>query len=72
MRCEICGRSDGLHDCRCPMYSSNAIAICDVYGQEIQSGEQYIENDKGKCIHYGCEKNLQWLLEWLGYEIKGG
>ena len=71
MGCEICGRSDG-HDPRCPKYSVKPIAICEVCGEDIQNGEQYIENDKSKCIHYGCERSLRWLLEWLGYEVKGG
>lgn len=59
MSCEICGRLNGEHECRCPHYSGNYIGICDdVCNEPIYNGELYIENDNGRCIHYGCEKSI--------------
>lgn len=74
MSCEICGCANGRHDSRCPKYdeSRKVIAKCEVCDENIYVGEKYIENDDNRCIHYGCEKSLSWLLKWLGYEVKGG
>lgn len=71
MTCEICGETEGMHNPRCPKYEPpKFVAICDVCGQEIYEGDEYIENDHGECIHFGCEKNLRWLLDWLGCGVK--
>jgi len=68
--CEECKRSFG-HDPRCPYYapkkSSHRCSIC---GQEILSGEDYIENDNGEFRHYECFYGMRELLGWLGYDIK--
>lgn len=71
MACEICGGTEGAHDPRCPKYEpSKTSKKCEVCGEYIYDGDDYIENLRGECIHFGCEKNLRWLLDWLGYGVK--
>jgi hypothetical protein len=42
---------------------------CDICGNEIYDGEEYIENDDGDYRHCECFYGMRDLLEWLGYEI---
>ena len=44
MACEICGETEGMHNPRCPKYEPlKFIAICEVCGQGIYEGDEYIE-----------------------------
>lgn len=71
MRCEICGELGGEHATRCPKYKENENQNkCVVCGEYINDGDDYIQNDYGEYIHYGCERSMRWLLDWLGYGVK--
>ena len=71
MRCEICGMYNNHHDLRCPNYKyPKFITRCDVCGEGICDGEEYIKNLDGEYVHYECVKGIRWLLDWLGYNIK--
>lgn len=55
----------------CPNYEYPQTDIyCDVCGNGIYDGEEYIENSDGDCRHYECFYGMKDLLEWLGYEIR--
>ena len=54
----------------CPNYESKTDTYCDVCGEGIYDGEEYLENIYGECRHYECFQGMRDLLEWLGYEIK--
>lgn len=55
----------------CPNYSPiKTKYYCDVCGEGIYEGEEYIINDNGEHRHYDCFQGMKNLLEWLGYEIK--
>lgn len=55
----------------CPNYEpSKASHYCDVCGEGIYGGEEYIVNNDGEYRHYDCFQGMRDLLEWLGYEIK--
>lgn len=70
MSCQYCMRYSGHHP-SCPNYEPpKAKHYCDVCGEGIYEGEEYIVNDDGECRHYDCIRSTRDLLEWLGYEIK--
>ena len=55
----------------CPNYSPPKSQLyCDVCGEGIYEGEEYIENIDGETRHYECFRGMRDLLEWLGYETK--
>lgn len=71
MYCEVCGRTGGhLHGC--PESNSKYYAAhrCDVCGNPILNGEEYIVNDSGDYGHYDCFISFSDLLKWLGIEVK--
>lgn len=43
---------------------------CDVCGEFIYEGEEYLENNGGDLVHLECIQGIKWLIGWLGYEIK--
>ena len=43
---------------------------CDICGQEIVEGEEYIENYSGYKGHKDCFWSIKQLAKWLGYEVK--
>lgn len=70
MPCEYCMRY-GEHHPSCPNYDSPKTKYhCDICGEGIYDGEEYIVNDDGEYRHYDCFQSVRDLLEWLGYEIK--
>ncbi len=67
--CDICRPYPCLS--RCPNYSPPKVSYyCSFCDEGIYDGEEYIENQDGKYIHYECVQGLRHLLDWLGYEIK--
>ena len=50
--------------------SPKAKHYCSICGDGIYDGEEYIENDDGEYIHYGCIQGIRRLLDWLGYDVK--
>lgn len=67
--CSICNYTH-CHP-RCPNYiPQKSRHFCDVCGEGICKGEEYIENSDGECRHYDCFQGIKELLNWLGYEIK--
>ena len=71
MNCDICGRTCGSHDPRCPNFiphkSSHYCSICD---EPILENEEYIVNDNGDYRHYECFRGMRDLLKWLGYSVE--
>ncbi len=71
MSCDICGRTIE-HDIRCPYYTSPKTRhYCSICDNEINDGEEYIENLDGEYVHYDCLTDLSYhtMIEWLGGEI---
>ena len=70
MPCQYCMRI-GDHHPSCPNYEPpKPNHYCDVCGEGIYGGEEYIVNDDGEYRHYDCFQGMRDLLVWLGYEIK--
>ena len=46
------------------------LSHCDVCGEFIYEGEEYLENNGGNLVHLECIQGIKWLIGWLGYEIK--
>ena len=71
MLCEYCMRYSGDHHPSCPNYELPKVNhYCDVCGEGIDVGEEYIVNDDGEYRHYDCFQSMRDLLEWLGCEIR--
>ena len=68
MRCEICQHEN--HIVGCPYYERKHLSHCDVCGEFIYEGEEYLENNGGDLVHLECIQSIKWLIGWLGYEIK--
>lgn len=67
--CEYCGQTK--HLVSCPKYKmpySNY--ICCYCNEGIYSGEQYLMNCDGQYIHRDCIPCTDFLIDWLGYEVK--
>lgn len=70
MPCQYC-MSYLEHHPACPNYEPPKTShYCDICGEGIYRGEEYIVNDDGEYRHYDCFRGIRDLLEWLGYEIK--
>lgn len=70
-RCEYCMNINGKHDSMCPNYTPpKTNYYCDVCGDGIYPGEEYIINDDDKYAHWECVDYGRDLAKWLGYEIK--
>ena len=55
----------------CPNYlPPKSIVSCDICGEGIYDGEEYIENLDGYKIHFDCIQGIRQLLNWLGYDVK--
>lgn len=55
----------------CPNYSPNASrCFCEICGESINDGDEYIENENGAYVHLYCCFSFRKLLNWLGHEIK--
>lgn len=55
----------------CPNYSPIVSNMhCDICGENICDGDEYIENDNGDTRHLDCIFETKELLQWLDYEIK--
>ena len=71
MPCEYCMKHGSDHHPSCPNYEPpKPNHYCDVCGEGIYEGEEYIINDDGEYRHYDCFQGMRDLLEWLGYKIK--
>lgn len=71
MACEYCGITCGEHDYRCPNYiPPRTRHYCSICGECICDGEEYIENYVGDYVHLECICDVEWLIRWLGYEVK--
>ncbi len=67
--CNYCHKLE--HPPECPNYiPPKPVSYCDICGEGIYKGEEYIENEDGKLGHYDCFYNIDDLLNWLGYKIK--
>lgn len=70
MICSFCLRDDG-HDFLCPYYEPpKPLFYCSVCGDGIINGEEYIENNNGKHVHYNCVWSTSMLLKFLGVDVK--
>lgn len=43
---------------------------CCECGEGIYTGDEYIKNDDGECIHMECIPGIRWVVDWLGYEVR--
>ena len=67
--CDICRHDPCVS--QCPNYvPPRTDRYCDVCGQGIYEGEEYVRNDEGKYMHFECVQSLRDLLEWLGYDVR--
>ena len=67
--CEYCHSLE--HPPECPNYTPpKPVCYCDVCGDWIYPGEEYIVNDNDKYAHWECVDYGRDLAKWLGYEIK--
>ena len=67
--CSIC-KQYPCHP-RCPNYiPPKASHCCYICNEGIYGGEEYIENDDGKYVHWDCVDYGRDLAKFLGYEIK--
>lgn len=70
MICEYCHQL-GTHDYRCPNYIPYKAKIyCCECGEGIYTGDEYIQNDNGECIHVECVPGIRWMVNWLEYDIR--
>lgn len=67
--CNICRHDPCVPQCPnyLPPYTEH---YCDECGGGIYEGEEYLENDEGKYMHFECVRGIRHLLEWLGYDVK--
>ena len=69
--CEIC-RSVPC-DPRCPNYetplSKKTGLICDMCGEEILVGEEYLDDGNGYIAHSDCISGISNLVDWLDLEL---
>lgn len=71
--CNVCGRTDGQHDCRCPYYYPPPSRYkCCYCGEGIYQGERYLDNENGEYLHEDCVGCLgtDWTINWLGFNYK--
>nr|DAN90699.1 MAG TPA: protein of unknown function (DUF2175) [Bacteriophage sp.] len=70
MACEYCLRDSG-HATRCP---NNKIKIpnytCCYCKEGIYPDDEYLESYDGEYIHRDCIPNIDFVIDWLGYETK--
>lgn len=67
--CEYCHRYYGHHNL-CPLAPEpKSYGKCELCGEGIYEGEEYIENDDGEYIHYDCT-TVRELTEFLGYKVQ--
>lgn len=67
--CNLCRHDPCVSGC--PNYSpAPTDHYCDICGEGITDGEEYIENLDGRQIHFECIRSLRELLEWLGYDVR--
>lgn len=66
--CEICGQTPCLT--RCPNYRQRSNFHCCYCKEGIFPGEEYLSNCDGQYIHRDCIPNSDFVIDWLGYEIK--
>ena len=69
MPCEYCGY-DIRHDYRCPLYEQpKSIHKCDICGNGILNGEEYIMNECNNYAHLDCINTIGDMLKWLDCQV---
>ena len=64
--CEICKHSPCVSGC--PNYSPEKTSQkCDLCGEYICVGEEYVDNFEGDLAHFECLGCSDSDLNWLGY-----
>lgn len=66
--CSICNQIPCNN--RCPNYKSKSNHYCSICNYEIESGEEYIENDIGEYAHWDCVDYGKDLARFLRCEIR--
>lgn len=66
--CSICNKLECPTGC--PNYSPIIGDVCDVCGEPIIFGDEYVENDVGDKAHIDCMYMTRFIIEWFGHEIK--
>ena len=68
MSCPYCRQAP--HHPRCPLAPEpKSYGKCEICGEDIYEGDEYIENDCNEYVHSGCP-SVRELAKFLGYEIK--
>lgn len=66
--CNVCRKNPC--DTSCPNFETlKSNHFCSICKEFILIGEEYIENDLGKCAHWDCLDTKYELLKFLDYEI---
>lgn len=69
MPCQYCMRISDHHP-SCPNYEPPKPSLyCDVCGEGIYEGDEYITNDDQENAHLDCVSGRE-LVNFLGYKIK--
>lgn len=69
MACFYC-HQDYSHHPRCPLAPERkSYRKCELCGEGIYEGDEYIKNDNGEYAHYDCSTTRE-LIEFFGYELK--
>lgn len=69
MACEYCRRNSG-HAERCPLHKDRqSNYICCYCKEGIFNGEEFLKNSDGEYIHRDCIPGIDYLIDWLGYEV---
>lgn len=70
MGCEYCGRING-HETGCPNFVPPKTNFNCCYCKEgIYDGEEFLCNCEGQYIHRDCISGIDFVINWLGYEVK--
>ena len=70
MPCEYCLRYCE-HDRRCPNYTPiDTGVVCDICGEIIEYGDEYVENEMGEYAHLDCVDKGRDMANFLEKSIR--
>lgn len=70
MPCEYCLRYCE-HDIHCPNYTPvDTGVVCDICGEVIEYGDEYVENEMGEYAHLDCVDTGRDMANFLEVPIK--
>lgn len=66
--CDLCLRNPCVPGC--PNYvERKSDVLCEICGEYILPGEEYVKNEKEEYIHVNCisQYNARLIINWFGY-----